>query len=67
MEGTRSDKVGRVGRWLQMSMYSFGMCIVEAVKEGLSWGNYPDTAIKYKILLCKELLTRRKQVDDAMW
>lgn len=43
------------------------MCILEAVKEGLPWGNFPDATLKYKLLKAKQLPNRPKEVSDEQW
>lgn len=48
-------------------VYSFGMCILEAAKGGLPWGNFPDATIKYKLLKAKNLPSRPANVYDTQW
>lgn len=51
---------------LASDVYSFGMCMLEAVKGGLPWGNFADTTVKHK-LKAKMLPNQPDQVNDAQW
>lgn len=56
---------------LASDVYSFGMCIAEAIKavkgECLPWGIFPDVTVKYKVLKLKQLPKRPTEVNDEQW
>lgn len=47
-------------------IYSFGMCILEAVTGRLPWGNVSDMTVKFR-LKSKQFLRRPDVVSDAQW
>lgn len=48
-------------------VYSFGMCIVEAVTGRVPWGMMPDVAVKIKILTQKELPKQPSEMNGKQW
>lgn len=49
-------------------IYSFGMCIIEAVTGNVPWGLMPDVTVKYKVLTMQETLPRRPMpMTDPQW
>lgn len=48
-------------------IYSFGMCILEAVTRDRPWGIMEDVTIKYKVLTRRELPKRPSSFTDAQW
>lgn len=49
-------------------IYSFGMCIIEAVTGNVPWGMMPDVTVKYKVLTMQETLPRRPMhMTDPQW
>lgn len=48
-------------------VYSFGMCIVEAVTERMPWGIMPDVAVKYKAVTQKALPKQPVEMNDEQW
>lgn len=49
-------------------IYSFGMCIIEAVTGNVPWGMMPDVTVKYKVLTIQETLPRRPMhMTDPQW
>lgn len=52
-------------------VYSFGMCIFEAInaveRGGTPWGNFIEQAVKYKVLKAKQLPKRPVEATDAQW
>ncbi|KAL4155839.1 hypothetical protein PRNP1_007940 [Phytophthora ramorum] len=52
---------------LQSDIYSFGMCIVEAVTGQVPWGNLPDPVVKFHVSR-EQFLPRPKAFrDDGQW
>lgn len=47
-------------------VYSFGMCILEAVKKDV-WGTTPDVTIRRKVVQEKALPKRPQEMNDTQW
>ncbi|KAE9344166.1 hypothetical protein PF008_g9351 [Phytophthora fragariae] len=48
-------------------MYSFGMCIMEAMTGQFPWGTIPDTVVKRNVLKRKALPPRPRIFNDSEW
>jgi serine/threonine protein kinase len=49
-------------------IYSFGMCILEAVSGKHPWGmRFPDNVVKYYVLQQHKLPMRRENCSDEMY
>lgn len=48
-------------------VYSFGMCIIEAVKGEAPWGFMPDVTVKKVVLVRKRLPMRPERMSDKQW
>lgn len=46
-------------------VYSFGMCIVEAVTERVPWGMMPDVAVRYRAVNKMSLPNQPKEMNNA--
>ncbi|RLN96340.1 hypothetical protein BBJ28_00027093, partial [Nothophytophthora sp. Chile5] len=53
---------------VESDLYSFGMCIVEAVTGEMPWQDLPDAAVIFYLVRRKEFLVRPAAFkDDAQW
>lgn len=48
-------------------VYSFGMCIVEALTGRTPWGIMPDVAVKHKVVMQKELPKQPANANETQW
>lgn len=48
-------------------VYSFGMCIVEALSGRAPWGIMPDVAVKHKVVMQKELPKQPANANEKQW
>ncbi|KAE9109462.1 hypothetical protein PF007_g12224 [Phytophthora fragariae] len=51
----------------ESDMYSFGMCIMEAMTGQFPWGTIPDTVVKRNVLKRKALPPRPRIFNDSEW
>lgn len=52
---------------LASDVYSFGMCIVEAVTGRVPWNTMPDVTVKLKILNHKSLPKQPTEMNESQW
>ncbi|KAG2836535.1 hypothetical protein PC116_g10606 [Phytophthora cactorum] len=52
---------------LQSDVYSFGMCIVEAVTGQVPWGDLPDPVVKFHVSRGQFLPRPKNFRDDEQW
>ncbi|KAJ8539093.1 hypothetical protein ON010_g12779 [Phytophthora cinnamomi] len=48
-------------------MYSFGMCVIEAMTGQFPWGNVPDDVVKHNVLKKKVVPPRPRIFNDSEW
>lgn len=48
-------------------VYSFGMCIVEALTGRIPWGIMADVAVKHKVVMQKELPKQPANANEKQW
>jgi ankyrin repeat protein len=51
----------------QSDVYSFGMCVVEAVTRDVPWGQIPDSVVKYHVTRVEFQQRPREFVNGAHW
>lgn len=51
----------------QSDVYSFGMCVVEAVTSDVPWGQVPDPVVKFHVTRKKSLPRPKAFESDAQW
>ncbi|KAF1332035.1 Serine/threonine protein kinase, partial [Globisporangium splendens] len=61
-EYLRGERVTRAS-----DIYSFGMCILEAIKGEPPWGSLPDAAAAFQVVRLGRLPERPSGMDDTQW